>query len=72
MKITEQSHTNIYGICNVVLYHQLHREVQCNQQHEDKWIQQLALPRNLGLKTLKAIQSCVIESIVIPMIDLLT
>lgn len=41
-------------ICNGVLYHWFQRRVKCNQQFEDKWIQQLALPRELRLEALKA------------------
>lgn len=46
--------SNYYEICNGVLYHWFQRRVKCNQQYEDKWIQQLALPRDLRLEALKA------------------
>lgn len=46
--------SNYYEICNGVLYHWFQRRVKCNQRYEDKWIQQLALPRDLRLEALKA------------------
>ena len=43
-----------YEICNGVLYHWFQRRVKCTQLPDDKWIQQLALPRTLRDEALKA------------------
>lgn len=38
---------NYHEIRNRVLYRWFQRQVKCNQQHEDKWIQQLPLTFDL-------------------------
>ena len=46
--------SKFYDICNGVLYHWFQRRVKCTQFPDDKWIQQLALPRSLRAEAMKA------------------